>query len=157
MPPQTAYLGFKTIGSEIGESVIWPGSSRRLISALKGLCCLARSGAAMQAQQIAERIGVSAPETSKVMQMLVWGGFVTSRRGLRGGFQLAVNPDQIRAGEVVNFFASKYQSTQDFDCPVMRVLEQYSAPWQDAFGRLTLAEIAAGRSRSKSLSPRKRA
>jgi hypothetical protein len=38
----------------------------------------------------------------------------------------------------------------------MRVLENYSAPWQEAFGRLTLAEIAAGRSNSKSLLPKRR-
>ncbi len=136
--------------------MIWPGSSGRLLSGLKGLCCLASAKGAMQAHEIADRIHVSTAETSKVMQMLVWGGFVTSRRGSKGGFQLAATADQIKAGEVVQFFLSKYQSDQNLDCPVMRVLENYSAPWQEAFGRLTLAEIAAGRSNSKSLLPKRR-
>ncbi len=136
--------------------MIWPGSSGRLLSGLKGLCCLASAKGTMQAHEIADRIHVSTAETGKVMQMLVWGGFVTSRRGSKGGFQLTATPDQIKAGEVVQFFLSKYQSDQDLDCPVMRVLENYSAPWQEAFGRLTLAEIAAGRSKSKSLLPKRR-
>ena len=136
--------------------MIWPGFSRRLISGLKGLCCLAHSDGPMQAHEIAEKIGVSAPETGKVMQMLAWGGFVTSRRGPKGGFQLAEAPDQIKTGDVIKFFISKYQSNQDFDCPVMRVLNQYSAPWQEAFGRLTLAEIAAGQSKSEPRLPRRR-
>ena len=136
--------------------MIWPGSSGRLLSGLKGLCCLASAKGTMQAHEITDRIHVSTAETGKVMQMLVWGGFVTSRRGSKGGFQLAATPDQIKAGEVVQFFLSKYQSDQDLDCPVMRVLENYSAPWQEAFGRLTLAEIAAGRSKSKSLLPKRR-
>ena len=136
--------------------MIWPGFSRRLISALKGLCCLVDSNGAMQAPEIAEKIHVSTAETSKVMQMLVWGGFVTSQRGPKGGFQLAETPDQIKAGDVVKFFISKYQSNQDLECPVIRVLERYSAPWQEAFGRLTLAEIAAGRGKSKPLLPRRR-
>ena len=87
--------------------MIWPGFSRRLISALKGLCCLAHSNGAMQAREIADRIHVSTAETGKVMQMLVWGGFVTSRRGSKGGFQLAATPDQIKTGEVIQFFISK--------------------------------------------------
>ena len=99
----------------------------------------------MQAHEIAERIGVSKAETGKVMQLLVWGGFVTFRRGTKGGFQLAAPPDQITAGEVVQFFFSKCPPEPDLDCPVMRLLHEYSAPGQEAFGRLTLADIAAER------------
>lgn len=127
--------------------MLWPGFPKRLLSALKGLCCLAHFDRAMQAPEIAERIGVSPFETGKVMQLLVRGGFVTSRRGSKGGFQLAAPPDQITTGEVVRFFFSKYQVEPDLDCPVVGVLRRYSAPCQEAFGRLTLADIAAERSK----------
>src|SRR6266496_845322 len=127
--------------------MIWPGSSGRLLSGLKGLCCLASAKGTMQAHEIADRIHVSASETGKVMQMLVWGGFVTSRRGSKGGFQLAAAPDQITTGDVVRFFFSKYRDEPDRDCPVVHVLRTYSAPCQEAFGRLTLADITAQRSR----------
>src|SRR5262249_32867826 len=111
--------------------VLCPGFPKRLLSALKGLCCLAYAGSAMQAAEIAEEIGVSAFETGKVMQLLVWGGFVTSRRGSKGGFQLAKAPDQITTGEVVRFFFSKYQVAPDRHCPVVSVLQNYSAPCQE--------------------------
>jgi Rrf2 family protein len=122
--------------------MLWPGFPKRLQSALKGLCCLARSGSAMQSQEIADRIGVSKAETAKVLQLLAWGGFVNSRRGAKGGFQLAVGADQITTGQVIDFFVSKYEAEPDGDCPVMRVLRETTAPCQEAFGSLTLADIA---------------
>jgi Rrf2 family protein len=130
------------------NTVFWLGFPKRLLSALKGLCCLAQSQRVMQAPEIARRIGVSDSETGKVMQLLVWGGFVTSRRGSKGGFQLATTPDQITTDDVVRFFFSKYQDQSDLDCPIVHVLRTYSAPCQEAFGRLTLADIAAQRSKS---------
>ena len=122
--------------------MLWLGFPKRVQSALKGLCCLARSGGAMQSKEIAKRIGVSHAETAKVLQLLAWGGVVTSRRGSKGGFHLAPRADQRTTGEVINFFLPKYQAPPDGDCPVMRVLRETSAPCQKAFGSLTLADIA---------------
>jgi DNA-binding IscR family transcriptional regulator len=61
--------------------VIWFDFPMRLRTALKSLCCLAHSDAAMQSLEISARTGVSPSETAKVTQLLVLGGFVTSRRG----------------------------------------------------------------------------
>lgn len=125
--------------------MIWPALPKRLYSALKGLCCLASSTGPMQSQQIAEQIGVPKAEMAKVLQLLVWGGFVSSRRGTKGGFQLTANAEQLRTGEVIDFFLSKSESEPDRDCPVMRALRETTAPGQKAFGNLTLADIATGR------------
>ncbi|SRR5713226_6858200 len=122
--------------------MLWRGFPKRLQSALKGLCCLARTGGAMRSQEIANRIGVSKAETAKVLQLLAWAGFVTSRRGAKGGFQLAVGADQITTGQVIDFFVPKYEAEPDGDCPVMRALRETAAPCQKAFGSLTLADIA---------------
>ena len=145
--PQKDIPAFQIITTERVNTVLWLGFPKRLLSALKGLCCLAQSQRVMQAPEIARRIGVSDSETGKVMQLLVWGGFVTSKRGSKGGFQLATTPDQITTGDVVRFFFSKYQDEPDRDCPVVHVLRTYSAPCQEAFGRLTLADITAQRDR----------
>ena len=99
----------------------------------------------MQSQEIAENIGVSRAETAKVLQLLAWGGFVTSRRGYKGGFQLATSADQITTGEIMDFFFSKYQPELDGDCPIMRALQESMAPGQEVFGSLTLADVAVGR------------
>jgi len=121
--------------------VVWPAFPKRLQSALKALCCLAQSGNGLQSQQIAERIHLSTAESAKILQLLVWGGFVTSRRGSKGGFHLATRADQVTMGEVIEFFLSRHPAEPDTDSSVMRVFERTSAPCQKAFGKLTLADI----------------
>src|SRR2546426_1562043 len=91
-------------------------------------------------------IRVSKAETAKILQLLVWGGFVTSRRGTKGGFHLAASADQITMGEVINFFLSRHPPEPDDDLAVMRVFEKTSAPCRRAFSRLTLADMVARRS-----------
>jgi Rrf2 family protein len=125
--------------------VVWPAFPKRLQSALKALCCLSQSRDAMQSQKIAERIRVPRAETAKVLQLLVWGGFVTSRRGTKGGFHLAASADQITMGKVIDFFLSRHTQERDDDFAVMRVFQKISAPCQKAFSSLTLEEIATKR------------
>ncbi len=133
--------------------MIWPAFPKRLQSALKALCCLAQSDDAMQSQNIAERIRVSTAETAKILQLLVWGGFVISRRGSKGGFHLAARADQITMGEVIDFFLSRHPQERQDEFAVMRVFEKTSAPCQKAFGKLTLRDLTsvrqAGRPKSK--------
>lgn len=124
--------------------VLWPSFPKRLQSALNALCCLAQSGNRMRSQKIAERIRVSNPETAKILQLLVWGGFVTSRRGTKGGFRLATRADQIMMGDVIDFFLSRHSSEPQDDFVMMRVLREMSAPCQKAFSNLRLADIASG-------------
>src|SRR5438874_7980169 len=95
---------FQIMSTERMNTVLWLGFPKRLLSALKGLCCLAQSQRAMQAPEIANRIGVSKSETSKVMQMLVWGGFVTSGAVQTEGFGLPRLP--IRSLPVMSFASS---------------------------------------------------
>jgi Rrf2 family protein len=125
----------------------WPGFPKRLQSALKALCCLARSDREMQSQEIAKEIEVSSAETAKILQLLVWGGFVTSRRGSKGGFHLATSPDRITMGEVIDFFMTKHPAEPEGDAPVIRVLRACIAPAEKAFGKLSLADISKPRSR----------
>src|SRR5439155_24684438 len=95
----------------------------------------------MQSQEIAERIRVSKAETAKILQLLVWGGFVTSRRGSKGGFHLAAEADQITMGEVIDFFLSRHPPEPDDVLAVMRDFDNTSAPCRKALGRLTLVDV----------------
>jgi Rrf2 family protein len=119
----------------------WPAFPKRLQSALKALCCLAEAGTDMQSQDIAEQINVPKSETAKILQLLVWGGFVTSRRGTRGGFQLAPFADRVTMGEVIDFFLARHPVEFDRHSPVMRALQQSMAPCQEEFARLRLADV----------------
>jgi Rrf2 family protein len=126
----------------------WPGFPKRLQSALKALSCLAESNDALQSQVIAVRIGVTKAETAKILQLLVWGGFVTSRRGTKGGFHLAVKPENISMGEVIDFFLARHPSEVDERSPVMCALARSMAPCQEAFARLTLSDVLQFSTRS---------
>jgi len=68
---------------------------------------------------------------------------VTSRRGTKGGFDLAAHADRITMGAVIVFFLSRHRPEPDNDFQVMRIFAQTSAPCQKAFSRLTLADVAA--------------
>ena len=54
------------------------------------------------ASDIAEACGISAPLLAKVLQRLAKHGLVTARHGSSGGYQLARNPKDISAFEVVS-------------------------------------------------------
>jgi Rrf2 family protein len=120
----------------------WPAFPKRLQSALKALCFLAGSDAPMQSAEIADHIGVSKAETAKVMQLLVWGGFVKSRRGSKGGFDLSSSANRTTMGEVIDFFLARHPAEPEEGSPVMHVLQKSLAPCQRAFARLSLAEVA---------------
>jgi Rrf2 family protein len=121
----------------------WPSFPKRLQSALKALCCLARRGTEMQSPAIAEEIVVPKAETSKILQLLVWGGFVTSRRGTKGGFQLASAPERITMGEVMDFFLARHPEEADPRSPVARAMQLTLASGQKKFAGLTLARVAS--------------
>lgn len=119
----------------------WPGFPKRLQSALKALCCLAQAGTEMQAPAVAEQIDVPKSETSKILQLLVWGGFVSSRRGTKGGFHLAMPAQEITMGEVITFFMARHPKQPERPSPVMRALEESMAAAQEKFAKKTLAEV----------------
>jgi Rrf2 family protein len=133
--------------------VTWPAFPKRLQSALKALCCLAQAGTDMQSQEIAKHIDVPNAETSKILQFLVWGGFITSRRGSKGGFQLASAADQITMGEVINFFLTRHPIEPEKRSPVMRALRDCMAPCQRKFAKLSLAQL---KQRAENKFPKKR-
>jgi FeS assembly SUF system regulator len=54
------------------------------------------------ASDIAEAYGISAPLLQKVLQRLARHGLVTARHGSSGGYQLARNPKDISALEVIS-------------------------------------------------------
>lgn len=123
----------------------WPPFPKRLQSALKALCCLAENDGPMLSQEIAKRIDVPNAETAKILQLLVWGGFVTSRRGSKGGFHLATSPERITMREVVDFFLTRHPAEPEGDAPVIRALRECIAPAEKSFGKLSLADVTKPR------------
>jgi FeS assembly SUF system regulator len=61
-----------------------------------------RGDSSQSASDIAEAYGISAPLLAKVLQRLAKNGLVSARHGSSGGYQLARNPNDISALDVIN-------------------------------------------------------
>lgn len=74
--------------------------------ALRAVVHLARqpAGQPQRADDLAEAIDVPRNYLGKILHELVRGGVLRSSRGKRGGFQLAVAPDQLPLLQVVALF-----------------------------------------------------
>lgn len=122
--------------------LMWAAFPIRLKSAFKALCFLADARESVLSPEVAAHIGVPRAETAKVLQLLVWGGFVSSQRGSKGGFRLAQSPERITAGAVIRFFVGQHPAKPDKHSRVIRILQESMAPCQEAFSKLSLAELA---------------
>jgi Rrf2 family protein len=107
-------------------------------------------GTPMTTRQIAETMRIPQSYLSKVLQSLVRGGLVFSTRGLRGGFVLIRQPEEISLLEIQNCVQPIQRiescpldlSGHKSDlCPLHRRLDQAMAMVEAAFGQTTLAEI----------------
>ncbi len=102
---------------------------------------------------IAETTKVPGDYLSKVMQTLVKAGFVTSRRGARGGFTLSRPADEITILDIVNAVdpIQRIRSCpldlpehKEKLCPLHHKLDQAMADIEQALGSATIADIMVG-------------
>jgi len=79
--------------------------SQKCQYALRALFELAKidNGALTTASWIARKQDIPERFLGLIMNELAHGGFIQSRRGVKGGFTLARTPDQITVGSVVRF------------------------------------------------------
>ena len=100
--------------------------------------------------QLAASTRVPRAYLAKVIQGLVRGGVVTSKRGVGGGVQLAKHPTAMSVLEIVNAVEPIQRITTCplglashgvKLCPLHRRLDDALAPVENAFGTTTLAEI----------------
>jgi Rrf2 family protein len=119
--------------------------------AMRAMLALASGdGRPMTTRQIAHTMKVPQSYLSKVLQSLVRARLVYSTRGLKGGFVLARQPEDLNMMEILNaVHPYKRIETCPLDleghgselCPLHRRLDQAMAMVQEAFEGTTLAEI----------------
>lgn len=68
--------------------------------AIHGIVMISRSSTILNVSQISEAMGCSSHHVAKVMQMMTRLGFITSKRGVNGGFVMAKDPNQISLMDV---------------------------------------------------------
>ena len=107
--------------------------------------------------QIAEATRVPVAYLAKVMQSLVRGGMVTSRRGVGGGFTLVRPPREVRILEIVQAVDPIQRITTcplglashgTRLCPLHRRLDNALEAMEKAFASTTLAEVLSEPSKS---------
>lgn len=103
-------------------------------------------------EQIAEATRVPVAYLAKVMQSLVRGGLVSSRRGVGGGFLLVSPPRQVRILQIVQAVDPIERITTcplglashgTRLCPLHRRLDNAIAAMEKAFASTTLADVLA--------------
>lgn len=126
--------------------------------ALRAIVCLAGArgadGApgAMTVQQIATTARLPAGYMAKILQQLVRAGFITSQRGINGGFQIARPATEITLLDVVHTCDASWRIAKcPLDiaehgtrlCPLHRRLDEAAALAERALSGLTIAELLA--------------
>ncbi|MFQ5926384.1 MAG: RrF2 family transcriptional regulator [Terriglobia bacterium] len=120
----------------------WLRLPKRVHYALKSLCWLARAEKPVRAHELAHRLTIPPAEAAKVLYLLTWAGFVSSRRGSKGGFWLRLPAHNIRVEDVIAFFHPPADhGGKDSNDPVLQVWQDTAAPSHRAFAQLTLADL----------------
>jgi len=116
--------------------------------ALRAIVYLADQKEPQTNAQIAELSQIPVGYLAKVMQTLSRAGLVSAQRGLRGGFTLAYEPDELTVLEVVNTVdpVRRYHECPlglhgMTLCPLHRSLDDAAKAVEDAFGDTTISDL----------------
>lgn len=125
---------------------------KRLHYALRALCCLAEAGQPVRAQELARRLRIPPAQSAKILYLLTWAGFVSSRRGSKGGFWLRRSPEHILIRDVVKFLLppAVRQRARRID-PVLKAWYETAGPSHQAFEGFTLTDLLSGRNSTQFL------
>lgn len=132
------------------------GLTRKTDYALVALAHLARQGDALSsAREIAERYGVPLPLLMNILKELLQHGFVRSVRGAKGGYTLAVAPEDVSLERLVEALegpirlvtcaAGPADGEMECDlaatCPVRRPVQRVHEHLRVFLRQVTLADL----------------
>lgn len=125
--------------------------SQTIEYALRAVYCLGQTpGDAKTNRQVAEAMKIPPSYLAKIMQGLVKAGIVKSRRGVRGGFLLAKDPEGVSLLDVITAIDPQWgevpcplqrEDHQEHRCPLHSRLNEAKTHIEKAFSDTTLAEI----------------
>jgi FeS assembly SUF system regulator len=112
-------------------------------------------GATLTARAVAEALGLPAATTAKVLKSLQRGGFLSSTRGLCGGYTLSCDPTRVTVVDVVEAFEGPLGLTEcavpghitcdaHATCQLGPRWPAINAAVIDALANVTLADLAHG-------------
>jgi Rrf2 family protein len=110
-------------------------------------------GDLVSAKEVSDRYGIPYDLLAKVLQRLSKAGLITSHQGVRGGYALAVDPQQVQVSTIIHAIEgttpviAQCLSGGPASCDVFNVctikspLTKVQANIERAFRTMTLAEI----------------
>jgi len=123
-----------------------------------GLRCLlrvARSDGSASIAEVSQAEGISEAYVAKLLRILRIGGFLTSARGMSGGYALARQPEQIVVGDVLNVLGGRLfeddfcerhagtvrDCTHTVDCAVRSLWNRVQFSVDQILSRTTLKDL----------------
>lgn len=99
--------------------------SRKAEYALRALVALARGGRSLQIQELSEKENIPIKFLEQILLALRNGGYLTSKRGVGGGYSLRVEPSQINVAEIIELMDGPIAPVP---CAAAKPLEKCSCP-----------------------------
>jgi len=84
--------------------------------ALRIAYLLAKRGGKLDSVSIAEATGVTERFTVKILRKLVGGGLITSHKGVKGGYELALPASEVSMLRVIETIDGKTEISRCLDC-----------------------------------------
>ena len=120
--------------------------------ALLLLFTLAREkGVLHNARDLARAVSLPLPTVSKLLKALLQGGLLASRRGVKGGYELAREPATISLADIIRAVEGPIGLTECSThpgecerapgCPVGKSMRSVSTELRHAFERLNLSDL----------------
>ncbi len=128
--------------------------SRRVEYGLIAVQHMARvQGGVCAAREIAQQNNIPYDLLSKVLQSLVRAGIIVSQQGMRGGYQLALQPERITVSSVIRAIEGGEPAlmpcAEGIDqceleklCNIKNPLQRIQAKIDQVFSTMTVAEIS---------------
>lgn len=111
------------------------------------------AGTPLTAKDAAKHSGIPLPMASKILKSLARRGLLVSHRGVKGGYSLAVSPDTISLGDVIEALEGPIGITecshtpgaceQEPCCPVRTNWLRISVTVKEALDRIPLSAMAS--------------
>ena len=99
--------------------------SRKTEYALRALVAMARRPSSYQIQELSEKENIPVKYLEQILLTLRHAGFLSSKRGVGGGYSLRVAPSQINVGEIIEIMDGPIAPVP---CAALRPLEKCSCP-----------------------------
>jgi Rrf2 family protein len=127
--------------------------NRKVDYALLILCHLHERTAGASAREVAARFGLSQPFVANILKRLCCRGFVTSQRGIKGGYLLARPAQAVRLVEVMEALDTPFRLAECCGhapeplcgvmhlCPVRGAIAEVDRRLREVLGNVTLAEL----------------